>query len=285
MRKPTTGAEYAATKYNEYRVTQEQTITEFLERELHGISRNRLKHMLAGRGVMVDRSVVTRHDHLLRPGQMVRVMKHRRKTELQSKHISIVYEDKDIVVVDKQPGILSAASSAKQYCVKTVLDAYFERRHFKCHAHVVHRLDRDTSGLLLYAKSIEAAQALQLDWKRSCYDRRYVAVVDGVVEQEGGTLTEPIDGKDAVTHFRVVGRGTDMTLCEMRLETGRTNQIRIHMAGIGHPVLGDAKYGCQRSPVGRLCLHAYRLYVVHPTTGERLEFETAKPTPFLRLFR
>ena len=294
-----TTAQYVANKYNEYVVREEMTLMDFLNVQMHGISRNRLKDILKGHGVNVDRKLVTQYDYQLRPGMVVSVSKHRRSTELSSKWIKIIYEDKDIIIIEKNAGILSMAATAKQFCVKTILDEYFQKRHFKCHAHVVHRLDRDTSGLMIYAKSIEAAQILERDWKNRVFDRRYIAVVSGKMEREGGTIenwlkdnkacvtySSPTDngGKLAVTHYRVDMTTDDISLVELRLETGRKNQIRVHMADIGHPVLGDTKYGNGRDPLHRLCLHAYRLFLYHPMTGVRMEFETPYPTSFVNLF-
>ncbi len=294
-----TGKEYAAQKYNEAVVKERMLLLDYLMNEQNGYSRNRAKDILKGHGVQVDMKLVTQWNYELQPGQTVRISKHKKKTELQSQWLRIVYEDKDIIIIDKQIGILSAGNSSKQYCVKTILDEYFERRHFKCHAHVVHRLDRETSGLMVYAKSIEAAQILEKDWKQRVFDRRYVAVVENVIEQEGGTLeswlkdnksfvtySSPVDngGKLAITHYRVVGRSETETLVELRLETGRKNQIRVHMSDIGHPIVGDMKYGAKTNPLHRMCLHAWRLFLYHPITGERLEFETPFPTEFIRRF-
>ena len=292
-------AEYVASKYNEFVVREEMTLMDFLNVQMHGISRNRLKDIMKGHGVTVDRKLVTQYNYPLQPGMLVSVSKHRHSTELSSKWIKIIYEDKDIIVIEKNAGILSMAATAKQFCVKTILDEYFQRRHFKCHAHVVHRLDRETSGLMVYAKTIEAAQVLEQDWKNRVFDRRYVAVVSGKMEREGGTIenwlkdnkayvtySSPTDngGKLAITHYRVLKRTEEMSLVELRLETGRKNQIRVHMADIGYPVLGDARYGNGRNPLHRLCLHAYRLFLYHPMTGRRMEFETPYPTSFVNLF-
>ena len=287
-----------------FNVKEPGTLLEFLMKEMDGISRNRAKDILTGGGVRVDQNRVTRHDYSLVPGQVVRVDKHRRKTTLDSSWMKLVYEDKDIIVIDKAPGILSAASSARQFCVKTVLDQYFERRHLKCHAHVVHRLDKDTSGLMVYAKTIEAAQALESNWKYRVFDRRYVAIVEGKIEREGGTCesymvddkrgvthscsAETDGAKYAVTHWRRISINKGLTLIELRLETGRKNQIRVHMADMGYPVSGDEKYGPKtgrHNPLHRLCLHAFRLYLYHPMTGERLEFETPYPTAFMDIMK
>jgi len=290
--------EYAASKYIELTVEKETTLLEFLMTALNGISRNKAKNILAGNGVKVNRKATTRFDEPLKPGFVVQVSRHKRSTTLKNQYVRIVYEDKDLVVVEKNEGILSMPSTAKQYSVKKVLDEYFEKRHFKCRAHTVHRLDRETSGLMIYAKSIEVAQMFEADWHNIVYDRRYLAVVDGEVEQEGGTVkswlkdnkafitySSPEDngGKYAVTHFRVLQKTPRFSLLELKLETGRKNQIRVHMQDIGHPVVGDFKYGKGLGPVGRLCLHAYRLHFFHPRTGERMEFETPYPKEFKKL--
>ncbi|MBR6077706.1 MAG: RluA family pseudouridine synthase, partial [Paludibacteraceae bacterium] len=234
--------EYAASKYIELTVEKETTLLEFLMTALNGISRNKAKDILAGNGVKVNRKATTRFDEPLKPGFVVQVSRHKRSTTLKNQYVRIVYEDKDLVVVEKNEGILSMPSTAKQYSVKKVLDEYFEKRHFKCRAHTVHRLDRETSGLMIYAKSIEVAQMFEADWHNIVYDRRYLAVVDGEVEQEGGTVkswlkdnkafitySSPEDngGKYAVTHFRVLQKTPRFSLLELKLETGRKNQIRV----------------------------------------------------------
>ena len=162
----TSGAAYAASKYIEIPVREECTLMDFLLKQM-GITRNRAKDLLSGRAVTIDRKLTTRHDTPLHVGEVVRVSLHRQNTMLLNKYVKIVYEDKDIVVIEKNVGILSMASTPKQYCIKNVLDAYFEKRHFKCTAHVVHRLDRETSGLMIYAKNIEVLKAKHAENKWS----------------------------------------------------------------------------------------------------------------------
>ena len=295
MARNTTGAEYAAQKYIELPVREPQELMEFMLKQMSGVSKNRVKDLLTGHAVTVDRKLVTQYNYMLKVGEMVRISRHKRSTELISKHIKIVYEDKDIIVIEKQPGILSMASTPNQFCVKTILDEYFHKRHFKCTAHVVHRLDRETSGLMIYAKSIEMEQILENDWHEIVYDRRYVAVLCGSMEQEGGTVhswlkdnkafitySSPTDngGKEAITHYHLLEKNKDYSLVEMRLETGRKNQIRVHLQDIGFPVVGDPKYGDGDDKIGRLGLHAYKLCFIHPITHEDLKFETEFPASF-----
>lgn len=300
MARNTTGAAYAASKYIEIPVRRESLLMPFIMEQMSGTSRNRAKDLLSGRAVTVDRKLVTRHDFPLKPGMMVRITRHKRSSELVNKYVKIIYEDKDIVVIEKTEGILSMASSPAQFCVKTILDKYFAKRHFKCTAHVVHRLDRDTSGLMIYAKSREVQDILEKEWHRIVYDRRYVAVVSGRMEREGGTIRswlretkslvtvseqEDNGGKEAITHFHTLQTTEKCSLVELKLETGRKNQIRVHMQDIGHPVIGDEKYGDGKNLIGRLALHAYRLNFYHPVTGEVMDFETPFPQKFLRLFK
>ena len=293
-----TGAEYSPNKYIEIPVREEQILIDFLLKQM-GISRNRAKDLLAGRAISVNRKLTTRHDTKLQIGEVVRISRHRQKTMLVNKYVKIVYEDKDLVVIEKSEGILSMASSPKQYCIKNVLDEYFEKRHFKCTAHVVHRLDRETSGLMIYAKNIETAKMLEENWQEAVYDRRYVALLCGEMKEEGGTIkswlkesksfitySSPTDngGKLAITHYHRLRSSKNLSLVEMKLETGRKNQIRVQMADLGHPVAGDLKYGNGYNPIHRLALHAYRLNFIHPKTHENMVFETPIPLEFTKVF-
>ena len=262
-------------------------------------SRNKIKATLQGRGIKVNGKVVTQFDAPLRKGDRIQVARHKNNSAFKSRYVKIVYEDRWIVVVEKNIGILSMAAGHSSLNVKSVLDDYFLKTHQRCRAHVVHRLDRDTSGLMIYAKDIDTEQILEHDWHGTVYDRRYVAVVSGEMEDDNGTVrnwlkdnkayvtySSPTDngGKLAVTHFHVLARTTEHSLVEYKLETGRKNQIRVHSADMGHPACGDTKYGNGDDPLHRLCLHAYVLCFVHPITKERMEFSTPIPTSFRSLF-
>lgn len=282
-----------------YEVHTDSQLLQFLLDNAHG-SRNKLKDTLKGRGVKVNGKVTTQFDYPLKPGMTVTVSKSKRNEMFKSRYVKIVYEDRWLVVVEKNIGILSMAAGHSSLNVKSVLDDYFHKSRQKCRAHVVHRLDRDTSGLMIYAKDMETEQILEHNWHDIVYDRRYVAVVSGEMEDDEGTIanwlkdnkayvtySSPTDngGKYAVTHFHVLNRTTEHSLVEYRLETGRKNQIRVHSADMGHPVCGDIKYGNGDDPIHRLCLHAYVLCFTHPVTGERMEFDTQIPAAFCRLFK
>ena len=262
-------------------------------------SRSKLKATLQGRGIAVNGRMVTQFDYQLKAGDKIIISRHKKQNQFKSRYVKIVYEDRWLVVVEKDIGILSMAAGHSSLNVKSVLDDYFLKSRQKCRAHVVHRLDRDTSGLMVYAKDIETEQILEHNWHQIVYDRRYVAVVSGEMEQNNGTIanwlkdnkayitySSPTDngGKYAVTHFQVLNRTTEHSLVEYKLETGRKNQIRVHSADMGHPVCGDMKYGNGDDPLHRLCLHAYMLCFTHPVTGEPMEFSTPIPTAFRSLF-
>ena len=262
-------------------------------------SRSKLKATLQGRGIAVNGRMVTQFDYQLKAGDKIIISRHKKQNQFKSRYVKIVYEDRWLIVVEKNIGILSMAAGHSSLNVKSVLDDYFLKSRQKCRAHVVHRLDRDTSGLMVYAKDIDTEQILEHNWHQIVYDRRYVAVVSGEMEQENGTIanwlkdnkayitySSPTDngGKYAVTHFQVLNRTTEHSLVEYKLETGRKNQIRVHSADMGHPVCGDVKYGNGDDPLHRLCLHAYMLCFTHPVTGEPMEFSTPIPTIFRSLF-
>ena len=287
-------------EYDRYVVGQPAPLLEWLMENVKGSSRNKIKQTLQGRGIKVNGKTVTQFDYALKTGMKVAVSKSKKNDTFKSRYVKIVYEDRYLVVVEKNIGILSMAAGHSSLNVKTVLDDYFHQTRQKCQAHVVHRLDRDTSGLMIYAKDKQTEMALEQDWHGTVYDRRYVAVVSGEMEEDEGTVanwlkdnkayitySSPTDngGKYAVTHFHTLDRTTEHSLVEFRLETGRKNQIRVHTADMGHPVCGDIKYGNGDDPCHRLCLHAYLLCFYHPVTHEPMEFETPIPTEFRKLFK
>ena len=281
-------------EYKKYTVDREVPLLEYLLATLP-MSRNKVKDTLQGRGIKVNGKTVTQYDYPLVPGTVVEVSNSKKNDNFKSKYVNLVYEDQYLVVIEKKPGILSMAAGHSSLNVKTVLDEYFKKTRQKCRAHVVHRLDRDTSGLMIYAKDMETEQILEHEWHDIVYDRRYVALCSGEMEEDTGTIanwlkdnkayvtySSPVDngGKYAVTHFFVLDRSTNYSLVEFKLETGRKNQIRVHSADMGHPVCGDVKYGNGDSPLHRLCLHAYVLCFYHPVTHKPMEFSTPIPPQF-----
>ena len=294
-----------------FNVSEPSPLMDFLMKKLDGISRSKVKRMLANKVVSVDGERTTQFDFALQPGMVVEIGKPTAKERFRSPWLSIVYEDKYLLVIDKKEGLLTNSPTKEKDTAQSILNQYFIYTQQRCRAHTIHRLDRDTSGLMLFAKSKEVALMFEEDWKNTVYDRRYVAVVCGNMEKKEGvveswlkdnkafiTYSSPTDngGKFAQTYYKTLYSTPRYSLVELTLETGRKNQIRVHMADIGHPVVGDPKYGLSAlrqaqgsqgaydNSLGRLCLHAYKLCFHHPIKKKDLEFETPFPKVFWRPF-
>lgn len=280
-----------------FQVREPKGLLDFVMKALDGISRNKAKSILSHGGVTVDGKVQTHFDFQVQPGNVVAISRQPKTPAETSKHYSIIYEDQWLVVVDKEAGVLSMGVGAGSLNMKSLLDRHFTETGQRCTAHVVHRLDCRTSGLMVYAKSSEVQQAFVKDWRNVVTDRRYVAVVDGIMEKDEGRVESWLKdtknmkvvssrtdngGKYAITTWRIMERAEEHSLIELKLLTGRKNQIRVHMRDIGHPVTGDGKYGRQTAPGSRHCLHAFKLAFTHPVTHESLTFETPIPPYFMR---
>jgi 23S rRNA pseudouridine1911/1915/1917 synthase len=211
----------------------------------------------------------------------------------------IVYEDEHIIVIDKNAGILSMASDNEKYLTAyNILSNYVKQQRPANRIFIVHRLDRDTSGLMMFARSEKVQSMLQRDWKNNVTARTYIALVEGEVTQPEGVIKSyiyeskslmmhstqnPDKGDLAVTHFKTLKSNKDYSLLSVTLQTGKKNQIRLHMQELGHSIVGDKKYGASGSPIGRLGLHASVLAFKHPITGKDLHFESKAPAKFRRL--
>ena len=278
-----------------FKVVVEALLIEFIMEKLHGISRNRAKALISNRVVLVNNTITTHPLAALKPGDVVQLDRSKHKMSFHSKDLDIVYEDPYLLVIDKHPGLLSMSNNTRQQTVQTVLNRYLEKGGGRNTSHLVHRLDRDTSGLMVYAKDIQTQQSLINGWQQLVTDRRYLALVEGELEKPVGriqswltedkrfiTHSSPVDngGKFAVTHYKTLTSSNGYSLMECELETGRKNQIRVHMSDLGHPVVGDHKYGASGDPMRRLGLHAYMLCFVHPVTGKHMKFETPVPVCF-----
>ena len=214
--------------------------------------------------------------------------------------IKLVYEDNDIIVVDKGYGVLStAAGKPSDDTVYNIIKKYARGFSDKANVYVVHRLDRDTSGLMLLTSTKQARDKLISNWNNMVIERKYVAVVEGDVAQPEGTiksfLAENPDtfemystddkkvGRLAVTKYRLLKQGKRFAMVELEIKTGRKNQLRVHMQDMGNPVSGDRKYGGHPSPINRIALHATVLSFVHPITGKAVTFNSPFPDNFKKM--
>lgn len=285
-------------KKTEYIVNEQQELLQFLFSQMPEASKSKVKELLA-HNVYVDGRRTSQFNFPLQRGMKVSIEKASGRDRLRPRDLDIVYEDQHLLVVNKHEGLLSNSKHPNDKTVITVLNQYLDASHQRCHAHIVHRLDRDTSGLMVVSKSKEVSQKFEEDWKGMVFDRRYVAVAWGHIDPPKGevkswftdgefcVLSSPTDngGKLAVTHYEVKQTSRRYSLVELKLDTGRRNQIRVHLRDLKHPVVHDPMYGYKDdlSPVSRLCLHAFRLSFVHPVTRRRLKFETPIPSAFTKL--
>lgn len=282
----------------EYTVVEPKELLQFLVELMPESSRTHVKEVLA-HNVYVDGRRTSQFNFPLQKGMKVSIEKASFKDRLRPRDLDIVFEDQHLLVVNKHEGLLSNSKNPNDKTVITVLNQYLAATHQRCHSHIVHRLDRDTSGLMVVSKSKEVSQKFEEDWKGMVFDRRYIAVAWGKIEPSRGevrswftdgeycVLSSPVDngGKLAVTHYEVKQTSRRYSLVELKLDTGRRNQIRVHLRDLQHPVVHDPMYGYKDdvSPVNRLCLHAFRLCLTHPVTGKRLKFETPIPAAFMKL--
>lgn len=283
---------------NEYTVSSETQLLDFLLAQMPDTSRSKVKTLLA-HCVYVNGRRVSQFDFPLRPGMIVSIERSVGNKCLTPRDLDIVYEDRHLMVVNKHSGLLSYSRHPDDKTAITELNAYLEASHQRCHAHVVHRLDRDTSGLLIVSKSKEVSRLFEEDWKGIVYDRRYIAVVWGRLEPANGVvrswltdgeycvLSSPTDngGKLAITHYQVERVSRRFSLVQLKLDTGRRNQIRVHMRDLQHPIVHDPMYGYKddSAPINRLALHAFRLCFSHPVTGSPMQFDTPYPSDFKAL--
>lgn len=298
--KPKQFAARARAQYTDYLVKEPAELMSFLAARMPDASRTKLKSLLSKRIVYVDNVITTQYDFPLKPGMKVQISRNKGTKEFHNRLLKIVYEDAYLIVIEKMQGLLSVNTERqKERTAVSILNEYVQRSSSRNQrVYIVHRLDRDTSGLMMFAKDEMTQHTLRDNWQKLVFDRRYVAIVNGEMERDGGTVTSwltdrklyvyssPVDdgGKEAITHYRTIKRANGYSLLELNLETGRKNQIRVHMQDLGHPIIGDGRYGLEDvNPLNRLALHAFKLCFYHPVTHEKMMFETPYPADFKRL--
>ena len=312
------------------KVAEGGQLMDFLMAKMGGMARSSVKQLLGQRRVKVGNAIQTRHDFMLKAGDIVTVSSGRGNSQLTHPKLRIVYEDDDLIVVNKQPGLLTVAATpgSSETTAYSILRAYVKKQNARAGIYVVHRLDRETSGLLVFARSEELQHYMRQYWRELVTERTYIALTEGVLSPREGKITtwltedkrnavvysSPVDdgGDIAITNYKTLkttttpphpspqGResgsrhfsslerrsgGVTYSLVELHLETGRTNQIRVHLASKGCPVVGDRKYGHgnESSPIDRLCLHAKVLAFIHPVTEQTIRFESPVPKEFNRV--
>lgn len=290
--------EKSSGKNTEWIVEESTELLKFLFQMMPSQSRKSVKSTLSHGKVFVNREATTQFNDALKPGDRVQIRSAAKNVKL--KGIKVVHEDDDIIVIEKDAGLLSIASEKEnQMTAYRQLSDYVQKVHPKNRIFVVHRLDRETSGVMIFAKRKSVQEQLQNTWKDVVSERTYIALAEGTVD-EGGVITSwltenkafvvrssknPNKGKKATTRYKVLKSNRKLSLLQVNLETGRKNQIRVHMQELGHPIVGDKKYGASGNPIRRIGLHAHVIAFKHPTTGESLRFESKVPSVFTQNFK
>lgn len=292
---------YAPDRIKEFPVNAPVKLMEHLSASMPDRKRTFIKQLLSHNQVAVNGRPESQFDLELQPTDSVKVNFTHEFKVFNNRRLKIVYEDDDIIVVEKGYGLLSMGNDKKpDNTAYSILRDYVKWTNPLNKIFIVHRLDRDTSGLMMFAKSMEAKEKMQHNWNNMVLNRVYVAVVEGEPAEKEGTVKsylvensryevystdDPKKGQLAVTRYRTIQTNGKYSLLELELDTGRKNQIRVHMHDLGHPISGDTKYGAEKSPLHRLALHAKTLRFIHPITRQIMDFSSRVPGGFMSITR
>ena len=285
--------------FKEYKVKNESILIDFLMKEI-GFSRNNAKKILSHHLVSVDGAPVSQFDFSLFKGDTVIIAKRPIKKK-ENNSLKIIYEDDEIIVINKPYGVLSVASD-KEKCVTAyrMVTDYVQQKDKHNRVFVVHRIDKETSGVLMFAKNNKLREELTNNWNELVQKRGYYAVCEGKKKEKSMHIENYLKqnslnlvyitknskgAQKAITDYKVIKENDKYSLVDVDIKTGRKNQIRVTLGSLGHYILGDDKYGEPANPINRLCLHAYELKLIHPLTKKTLTFKAPIPKEFLNFFK
>ncbi len=276
-----------------YIVKENEILIEFLKKMFSNLSKNSVKSLLHNEKVFVNGNMTTKYNYELNIGDVVEIR------DKVAKNIDIIYEDKDIIVINKPSGLLTVATEKeKNKTAYHLVMEYLKKKNKNNRIFIIHRLDKDTSGIIMFAKNERAKHLYQDNWNDIVKKRCYYAVIDGKMQKKEGTIKSYLkengnmvysvkdrSGKLAVTEYKVLKERKNISLLDINLKTGRKNQIRVHMKENKTPILGDLKYGEKSKLINRLALHAYKLELINPVTKKLLIFEASMPNEIKTLFK
>lgn len=287
--------------FKEKKVISNVELLTFLLDNFTSMSRNNIKKLLANQQILVNGAAVRQFDFLLAKGDIVSISPYKvRKDGKRVSKLKILYEDDELIVINKPAGLLTIATDKEkeQTAYRLMMD-YVREENPKNRVFVVHRLDKETSGVLLFSKSENLKDLLQDRWNDLVQTREYIAICEGIFNKKEGTRVsyllptktnlmfsshKPNDGQKAITHYQVIEENEEYSILKVKIDTGRKNQIRVHMKDLGHNVVGDDKYGSEKNPINRLGLHARVLEFEHPVNDKHFKFIADVPKEFLDLF-
>lgn len=280
----------------QYTVKEEQTILEFLQKINSGWSKKKIKSLMSYRSIFVQKRAVKRLDEKVFVGQMVEIKD--TKKIVQDKRLIILYEDQDFIAVDKPAGILSVSDATKEETMYQIVSHYMKEKNPKNKIFVLHRLDKETSGVLVFAKNEKMKYRMQENWNHLVKEREYIAIVEGFISQQKGTIKTYLvessthfvyitknskEGKLSITNYEKLKEENGYTWLRINLETGRKNQIRVSLKELHTVVTGDKKYGAQKDPFKRLGLHATKLSFQNPVTKQVITIKSPLPNTLKRV--
>lgn len=284
-----------------FKVSSACTLLDFLYSHIKNDSKNNIKKYLTNHQVLVNGVAITQFDFSLSKEDIVQISKNKvLDNKNENIKLDIIYEDDELIAINKPSGLLSIESdNEKTNTAYRMLTNYVQRKDKKCRIYIVHRIDKDTSGVLVVAKNENIKNKLQHNWANIVKNREYIAICEGVFENEEGTiksyLKENINhlmysskdksGKYSITHYQVLKSNGKYSMVDVKIDSGRKNQIRVHMLDLNHKVVGDEKYGPVSNPINRLGLHAYKLEFIHPVNHKLMSFKANIPEIFNSLFK
>ena len=284
-----------------YPVNEDTELLKFLILTIKDKSRNKVKSMLSHKQFKVGKEITTQFNHPLKKGDEVTVSWDGAFKKESYEGVKIVFEDDDIIVINKRSGLLSIGSEKeKRQTAYRIITHHIQQENPVARLFVIHRLDREASGLMVFAKNKQAQVDMKDSWQKTFQKNLYLAVSEGTIEKDIDTISSYLNeskalivysgnnpklGKKAITNYNVVKKNEFYTLLEATLETERKNQLRVHLKSIGHPIIGDKKYDSKQNPLNRTAVHLRRINFIHPATDQLMEFETKVPEDFLKIFR
>lgn len=286
-------------KHFSLKVTEPTLLLRFLQEKLKGHSHSSIKTLLKNKNVLINnKHIVTQFDYPLKKGDDVSILSLKNKDRiLHHPKLNIIFEDESLIIINKKEGLLSVATAHKEeQTAYNILNEYIKSKDKNNHIYLLHRLDRDTSGLLMFAKSKAIQTIMQEKWDEYMLERRYIALVHNIPKQPDGIIVSYLiedkstkmhiikdsnKGQKAITRYKTLKNNKSFALLELELETGRKNQIRVHLESMGHSIVGDKKYGSPSNPLQRLCLHASTLSFIHPQSKEKMTFNCDVPKSFI----
>ena len=267
----------------EYKTLKEEKILDYLVNNINDMTKKKAKNLLKYKEISVNQKTITNANYMLKKGDMIAIVKNRLKNDFE-----IIYEDHNIIVVNKKAGLLTISTENEK--INTLyhkVSQYVKSKNKNSNIFIIHRLDRDTSGVVMFAKSEKIKKLYQNNWNDLVIGRYYVAIVEGVLEKKRGIINFKLkeyvycskDGKEAITEYEVIKENKLYSLLKINIKTGRKNQIRVHMKSINHPIIGDKKYGSKKKEK-RLYLHANILELKNPITGKMEKYSSKIPEQF-----